>query len=137
MTWNSIRQVWVMLVGNVRYFFMTTLEGRLDKICGGDLGLHWGFVSSNRLLGYRPKTSLWIHPKSRVPWSFKGHNLMPLVQTRVLVSLTLFWVMFWLALMINNFTMSATSWHLAFKCSLLIFWHEYVQGCYEVCAFVT
>jgi hypothetical protein len=37
--------------------------------------------------------------------------------------------------MINNFSMSVTSWHLAF--TLTISWHEYVQQCYKLDAYVT
>jgi hypothetical protein len=45
-TWNSTGQVCIRIV---KKFFKTTLEGRLDKICGMNLRSHLGLVTFERL----------------------------------------------------------------------------------------
>jgi hypothetical protein len=47
-TWNPTWQVWIMFVGIIRNFVGTSLEGRPNKICGGNLDLHYGLVPSER-----------------------------------------------------------------------------------------
>ena len=49
-TKNSTWQVWIMLTGIARNFFGRTLEGRPDKFCGVNSGLHYGLVPSKRKL---------------------------------------------------------------------------------------
>jgi hypothetical protein len=48
-TWNSTWQVCIMLARIVKKIFRTTLEGRLDKICGMNLHSHLGLVTFERL----------------------------------------------------------------------------------------
>lgn len=83
-TWNFPSQVWKMLVGIVGDGFGTTLENRHTGMCNKKLGLRSGLVTSKKTLGFSPWTSQCSRPKCRVPWSFKSHDLKPLVLNMLL-----------------------------------------------------
>ena len=115
-TWNPTWQLeWMMLVGIVRGVFLrTALEGR-TCLCL----LH--------TLGYIPWTSLWSHPKSGVPWSFKSHGLVPFgvnvpldmrmhhggEKNEVFVALFMYWCLYmliWQVLSIQVFQIEGVHW---------------------------
>ena len=76
MNWKSTQTAtWQVLddVGqDYREFLRTTLEGRHDGICSGNLGIHFWDYALQKTLDYSQWTIVWSLPKSGGMWSFKN-----------------------------------------------------------------